>query len=93
MAIYRRNRREGIGGAHILAMWCHLFFCVVPHATSRKRGGRNVCEVGRQGVLQFRLVPHSELEQRIRAAEDELLADIIAVIFDCAIVDEQFRGD
>ena len=56
-------------------------------------GSRNVPKTGDQIVLEFRLVLQSEFEKRIRAAEGKLLADVVAVIFDCAVVDKQLCSD
>ena len=65
-----------------------------PRVPATSRAGREMFnETAGQTVLQFRLVLQSELEQRIRAAECKLLADVVTVIFDCTIVDKQFRGN
>ena len=43
--------------------------------------------------LQLRLVLEGEFEQRVVAVEAEFLADVGAVVFDRAVVDEEFGGD
>jgi len=93
MAVYRALFSQGNRGSTQFGYVVPLIFLCGTTYNARERAGRHVQETASQAALQFRLVLQSELEQRIRATEDELLADIVAVIFDCAVVDKQFCGD
>ena len=69
-----------------------LIFLGAPSSTSDERAVET-CQNQDQTVLEFRLVLQREFEERIRAVEGKFLADIVAVIFDCAVVDKQLCSD
>lgn len=79
----RRQGKKGNRGNHTIPL-CGTtrFACVEVHGYAQPGV-----------VLELRFVPESKLEQCVVPMQVEFLADICTVIFDSAVVNEEFGGN